>query len=443
MKGFINWLQRFIFPWAARIGRVRWLAALRDAFVILLPVNLIGSLAVLFTSLVHVLKTQLGWHLLAKGLFPIVACSDLIWQGTFKLFSLYFALAWGYQLASRFGVNRLMGASVSLGSFLMSVANVSHIRVNGEKIRLANFLNLHELSMTGLFTAILFGGLGVAFLIWAQKNRLGLRVGGHMPAVEKVALEYFIPVLLSLASVALVNFLFQGITGTYFSAWLLEAIQQPLIRLGQGFGPVMLVTFVAQVLWFFGLNGTSILAPVIDSIWLTPEIANLNSAKNGQVVHYLWGRSSFDIFAGFGGAGGTLVLVIAILCISKRADFRSLAKIALAPSIFNINWPVVYGLPIVLNPAYVVPFIVAPLVNTATAYWVTALGWVHPVQATMPSVMPPLLNSFLACNYDWHALVLTVFNMVVAFLIWLPFVKAAERIAEFVPAENHFQGPNF
>ena len=89
------------------------------------------------------------------------------------------------------------------------------------------------------------------------------------------------------------------------------------------------------------------------------------------------------------------------------------------------------------------PFIVAPLVNTATAYWVTALGWVHPVQATMPSVMPPLLNSFLACNYDWHALVLTVFNMVVAFLIWLPFVKAAERIAEFVPAENHFQGPNF
>ena len=343
MRGFINWLQRFIFPWAARIGRVRWLAALRDAFVILLPVNLIGSLAVLFTSLVHVLKTQLGWHLLAKGLFPIVACSDLIWQGTFKLFSLYFALAWGYQLASRFGVNRLMGASVSLGGFLMSVANVSHIRVNGEKIRLANFLNLHELSMTGLFTAILFGGLGVAFLIWAQKNRLGLRVGGHMPAVEKVALEYFIPVLLSLASVALVNFLFQGITGTYFSAWLLGAIQQPLIRLGQGFGPVMLVTFVAQVLWFFGLNGTSILSPVIDSIWLTPEIANLNSAKNGQVVHYLWGRSSFDIFAGFGGAGGTLVLVIAILCISKRADFRSLAKIALAPSIFNINWPVVYG----------------------------------------------------------------------------------------------------
>lgn len=443
MKGFINWLQRFILPWAARIGRVRWLAALRDAFVILLPVNLLGSLAVLFTSLVHVLKAQLGWQLLARGLFPIVACSDLIWQGTFKLFSLYFAIAWGYQLASRFGINRLLGASVSLGSFLMSVANVSHIRIHGQQVRLANFLNLRELSMTGLFTAILFGGLGVAVLIWAQENKLGLRTSGHLPAVEKVALESVIPVLLALVSVAMLNFLFQGITGTYFSAWLLNTIQRPLIRLGQGFGPVMLVTFVAQVLWFFGLNGTSILAPVIDSIWLTPEIANLDAAKNGRLVHYLWGRSSFDIFAGFGGAGGTLVLVIAILCFSKGADFRSLAKIALAPSIFNINWPVVYGLPIVLNPTYVVPFIVAPLVNTATAYWATVLGWVHPVQVTMPSVMPPLINSFLACNYDWHALVLTIFNLLIAFFIWLPFVKAADRIAEFSPAENRFQGPNF
>lgn len=442
MRSFINWLQRFILPWAARIGRVRWLAALRDAFVILLPVNLIGSLAVLFSSLVHVLRVQLGWQLLAKSLFPLVACSDLIWQGTFKLFSLYFAIAWGYELASRFGVNRLMGASLSLGSFLMSVANVSHIRVAGQKVRLANYLNLHELSMTGLFTAILFGGLGVGVFVWAQNNHLGLRVGGQIPAVEEVALESVLPVILSLTCVALVNFLFQGITGTYFSAWLLSSIQQPLIRLGQGFGPVLLVTFLAQVLWFFGLNGSSILAPVIDSIWLTPEIANLNAAKKGQAVHYLWGRSSFDAFAGFGGAGGTLVLVIAILAISKRSDFRSLAKMALAPSVFNINLPVVYGLPVVLNPAYVVPFILAPLVNTATAYWATAAGWVHPVQVTMPSTMPPVVNAFLACNYDWHAIVLVLFNMLVAFLIWLPFVKAADRIAEMTPEENHFKSPN-
>jgi PTS system cellobiose-specific IIC component len=122
------------------------------------------------------------------------------------------------------------------------------------------------------------------------------------------------------------------------------------------------------------------------------------------------------------------MLLVGILLFSKRADHKTIGKLALGPGIFNINEPIMFGLPIVLNPLFMIPFIVAPLVTATIAFFATAAGLVSPVVVNVIWVMPTILSGFLATGGDWRAIVLTIVNLVVALLIWAPFILAANKI---------------
>lgn len=345
----------------------------------------------------------------------------------------FFALALGYQLAKSFEGNRLAAALVSLSSFALSIASVAKIKFHGDSVTIKNAFDISQFSTTGLFTAILFGSIGFAIYLACYKARIMLHLSANMPHAEQAAFDSLIPAMIAIFGVGGVNYLFQTLTGEYFGTWLLNSIQLPLVKWGQGFGTVLLVTLLVQVFWFFGINGLGVLSPILDSIWLTAQNGNITAIKNGHVPPYVWVRGSFDVFAWFGGAGGTLMLIVAILIFSKRSDYRTIAKIALAPGIFNIGEPILLGLPVVLNPVYLIPFLLTPVVNVAFSYWVSIMGLVNPVQVAVPSVMPPIIGPFLACNYDWRAIVLSIINMLIALAIWTPFVIAADKIANNNP----------
>lgn len=430
MSRLVAWLEDYILPIASRLGQVRWLVALRNAFVSIMPITIAGSLAVLIKSLIQAARDHLGWQTFAFAMQPLVAISDIVWRGTFSLFALFLALALGYQLSKTFEVNRLAGSIVSLASFMMSVANYMKLKMNGDNVIVKNAFDISQFSSTGIFTAILFCSIGVGIYVLCVKARISLHMMANMPHAEQAAFDSLIPGIISIFSVGAINYVFQLSTGLYFGSWLLKTIQIPLVNLGQGFGVVLLVTLLVQVFWFFGINGLSILSPIMDSIWLTAQNVNITAAQNGQVPKYLWVKGSFEVFAWIGGVGGTLMLIVAILLFSKRSDYRTIAKVALAPGIFNINEPIVFGLPVVLNPVYFIPFVTAPLVNVAFSYWITKMGLVNPVQVAVPSIMPPLIGPYLACNYDWRAIILSVVNMLIGLAIWAPFVFAADKIAD-------------
>lgn len=430
MNRLVYWMENNLLPIANRIAQIRWLVALRNAFVSVMPITIAGSVAVLIKSLIDAARTQLGWDTFAFAMQPLAKISNIVWRGSFALFALFLAVSLGYQLAKTFEANRLAGAIISLSSFMISVANYAQIKLHGENVTVKQAFCIEQFSTTGIFTAILFGSLGFGIYVLCYKARIMIHLQANLPHAEQAAFDSLIPGILAIFGVGAINYLFQTFVGTYFGNWLLEAIQIPLVKLGQGFGVVMLVTLLLQVFGFFGLNGLAVLSPILDSIWLTAQNVNVTAARNAQVPKFIWVRGSFDSFAWFGGTGGTLMLIIAILLFSKRSDYRTIAKVALAPGIFNINEPVVFGLPIVLNPIYFIPFILAPLVNVAFSYWITVMGLVNPVQVAVPSIVPPIFNSFLACNYDWRAIILAIINMLIALAIWAPFVFAADKIAD-------------
>ena len=430
MNRLVYWMENNLLPIANRIAQIRWLVALRNAFVSVMPITIAGSVAVLIKSLIDAARTQLGWDTFAFAMQPLTRISNIVWRGSFALFALFLSVSLGYQLAKTFEANRLAGAIISLSSFMISVANYAQIKLHGENVTVKQAFGIEQFSTTGIFTAILFGSLGFGIYVLCYKARIMIHLQANLPHAEQAAFDSLIPGILAIFGVGAINYLFQTFVGTYFGNWLLEAIQIPLVKLGQGFGVVMLVTLLVQVFGFFGLNGLAVLSPILDSIWLTAQNVNVTAARNAQVPKFIWVRGSFDSFAWFGGTGGTLMLIIAILLFSKRSDYRTIAKVALAPGIFNINEPVVFGLPIVLNPIYFIPFILAPLVDVAFSYWITVMGLVNPVQVAVPSIVPPIFNSFLACNYDWRAIILAIINMLIALAIWAPFVFAADKIAD-------------
>lgn len=430
MSKLVKWLEDYVLPIANRLAQIRFLVALRNAFISIMPITIAGSLAVLIKSLVLASRVHLGWTAFAFAMQPLVAISDIVWRGTFSLFALFLAAALGYQLARTFETNRLAGAIISLAAFMMSIANFVVLRNNHRVLTIRNAFDISQFSSTGIFTAILFGSLGFAVYALCYKARLMIHLNANLPHAEQAAFDSLVPGIIAIFSVGALNYLFQTLTGTYFGNWLLHSIQVPLVKMGQGFGMVLLVTLLVQIFGFFGLNGLAVLSPILDSIWLTAQNINVIAAKSGKIPHFIWARGSFDAFAWFGGTGGTLALIIAILLFSKRSDYRTLAKVALAPGIFNINEPIVYGLPIVLNPVYFIPFVLAPVVNVSFSYLITELGLVNPVQVVVPSIMPPIIGPFLACNYDWRAIVLSIIDFVIALLIWMPFVFAADKIAD-------------
>ncbi|GKS81169.1 hypothetical protein LPAF129_08550 [Ligilactobacillus pabuli] len=280
---------------------------------------------------------------------------------------------------------------------------------------------------TGFFTVMIMGAISSTIYIWLMKKNITIKMPDSVPPAVANAFTGIIPATAALYVSGIIGYIFSKV-GTTVIEFVAKTLQDPLLNLSQGFGAVILMVILVQIFWFFGIHGTNVLGPVMDSIWLTAQLANINAFQQGKALPYLWTRNSFDLYGWIGGAGSTLLLLLAILMFSKRDDQRAVAKLSLAPGFFNINEPVMFGMPIVLDPIYFIPFILAPTVMVSIAYGAVTLGWVEPIKNQIIWSMPPVINVLIA-TMDWRAVVLQLFNMFIGFMIYVPFVKAANKLS--------------
>ncbi|WP_125706492.1 PTS sugar transporter subunit IIC [Lacticaseibacillus daqingensis] len=449
MQAIMNWLEKYVVPVAAKIGSIRWLVALRDAFIATLPITMAGSLSTLLNALLQTYPTQWGWTGFVNAVQPIITIDNTVGTASLTIFAIFFAAMWGYNLSSQYDVDGVAGTLISLAAFFMGINGTTSLTLGknltkgatkvltdagavvGDKTLTVNSaFSTANLGSASLFTAMIFGALALVIYIFLMKKDISIKMPDTVPPAVSKAFTSLIPGIAALYAVAIVNWLFTSLTGNVFGDWLSATIQAPLLHAGQSGWMVLLVSLLVQVFWFFGIHGPNVLGPVLESIWGTSQIQNIQALAAGDPLPFKWVRGSFDAYVWYGGSGGTIVLLLAILLFSKRADEKTVAKLAFAPGLFNINEPVMFGLPIVLNAIYFIPFIVAPVLNTAIAYFVTMAGWVNPVQIAVPWITPPILNAFMATNFDFRAALLALVNMVIAFVIWLPFVMASSKMQE-------------
>ncbi|MFD1433246.1 PTS sugar transporter subunit IIC [Lacticaseibacillus yichunensis] len=449
MQVIMNWLEKYVVPVAAKIGSIPWLVALRDSFIATLPITMAGSLATLLNALLSTYPAQWGWTGFVNAMAPVIAIDGIVGTGSLSIFAVFFAAMWGYHLSTAYDVDGVAGALVSLSAFFMGINSNATVTVaknlsksvsklftdagatvTGGTVTVPSAFAIGNMGSASLFTAMIFGAIALVVYIFLMKKDISIKMPDTVPPAVSKAFVSLIPGIAALYAVAIIGYLFSHFTGKNFGDWLSATIQAPLLHAGQGAGMVILVALLVQIFWFFGIHGPNVLAPILESIWGTSQIANVQAFQNGDPLPFKWVRGSFDAYVWFGGSGGTIVLLIAILLFSKRADEKTVAKLAFAPGLFNINEPVMFGLPIVLNAIYFIPFIVAPVLNTAIAYFVTMAGWVGPVKIAVPWITPPVLNALMATGFDWRAAVLAIVNMVIAFFIWVPFVMASSRVQQ-------------
>ena len=205
-------------------------------------------------------------------------------------------------------------------------------------------------------------------------------------------------------------------------------MQQPMSigSLDNPYRGAALLTSVNSVLWFFGIHGTYALQPLFDTM---DQAVLLNGADlaAGQPVRFALNSGLLGCFAFIGGSGGSLALVLAILLFSRQQSMRLLAIASLPLSLFNVNELLLFGLPIILNPRLLLPFVLVPVVNVSLALAVVQLGWVAPSVATVPFTSPVLLNAYLSTQGDWGAVLLQVLLLGLGTLIYAPSIRAMQR----------------
>ena len=394
--------------------------AIRNGFLLCLPLVVAGALAVLFNNLPlpfyqDAMRGLFGpdWR---QGLFA------MIWQGSFGMLSLPMVIGISYNLVLSNNqekpltpVNPMTASVIALGAFVFLLPPQD---VSG------------SVGVQGLFVGIL-ASLGAIrlFLRLTNMKALQMRIYSEGVASAPQAFASLIPGLLTLLAFAVIGLGFRAAFGVSVQEAIREMVLFPfrldLFRdmLSTGIAYV----FITHLCWFFGLHGTNVLDPLTRDIFEVATQLNLVMQAQGLPPPHIVTKSFLDVFVFMGGAGTSICLLIAILIASGNHGSRRMAKISIAPGLFNINEIVLFGLPVILNPVFLVPFLFVPLALTLVSFLAIYLGMV-PLPSVAPDwTTPPILSGLLATQSVAGGL-LQVFNLILGTLIYLPFVKISDRL---------------
>lgn len=414
MKKFFDWMDRYFVPVAAKIGAQRHLVAIRDGFVTISPLIMAGAFAVLINNI--------GWKPYQDFMSSVLPSNwkDFgggIFNGSLAVMSILAACTIAYHLAKGYGKDGMAAAMLSLGSTLLLYTP------NADGSIPNTFLG-----GSGLFVAIIVALVTTElFVKLSGSPKLIVKMPEGVPPAVSKSFAALLPTIIIIAIVALVKLLlgYAGIANIHEA--LFSVIQAPLQNMvGSVWGLIALI-IIQQLLWFFGLHGSNILAPIISAVLLPLTQANMAAVQAGQAPEHIINSQFLDSFVNMGGSGTTIALIAAIYIAGRRSKTQMMiAKLGTAPGLFNINEPVIFGMPLVLNPIYFIPFMLAPLVSGLIAYAATVFGIMPMVTIQATWTTPPVIGAWLSTNSIMGAVVALV-CIAVSILIYLPFVGMATK----------------
>ncbi|GAA0125975.1 PTS sugar transporter subunit IIC [Clostridium senegalense] len=421
MNSFLNKMEKYFVPIAGKLGSQRHLVAIRDGFVSIMPLVIAGAFAVLINGLPIPVYQKFMASVFGE---TWTVFGGNIWTASFAIMSLLVVITISYHLAKSYDADGVIAAVMALGSLIM----LTNPTEDGSGIP------FKWAGGTGLFVAIIVALVVTEiFVKFSKSEKLIIKMpDGVPPAVSKSFAALF-PVMITVAVISMIKVLLGLVGITDIQALIYDVLQKPLAGVANTLGSAIAIVLFNHIAWFFGLHGSNILEPVMQAIYLPALDANIKAFQTGAAIPNIVTKPFFDCFVYMGGSGVTICLIGAIFIASyrrksKNKAYQSMANISAAPGIFNINEPIIYGLPIVLNPIFLVPFILAPLVLTIISYLAIASGIVPPTVAMVPWITPPIISGWLVTGGSLMGVLLQIINLTIGLLIYYPFIIMAERI---------------
>jgi cellobiose PTS system EIIC component len=280
----------------------------------------------------------------------------------------------------------------------------------------------------GLFVAMLVAMLSTEIYRFVVQRNIVIRMPDGVPPAVSKSFIALIPGFFVIAIIWILRLIIEQTSFASLHNIVGELLGKPLGVLGGSLIGSLVAVLLIQLLWSCGLHGASIVGGVMGPIWLSSMDANRIAFQDGQNLPNIFTQQFFDIFIYVGGSGATLALVIAMLFWAKSQQMKQLGRLAIGPGLFNINEPITFGMPIVMNPLMIVPFILAPLVMVITTYIAMSTGLVaKPAGIAVPWTMPPIIGGYLAAGGKVSGAILQIVNFVICFGIYYPFFKMWDR----------------
>lgn len=417
MEKFQKFLEEKLGPVMSVLGSNRYLLAVRDGVISALPLIIVGS----FFMIVANPPLPADWGV-SQFLTANAAKILLPYRMTMYIMALYAVFGMGNSLAKSYDLDGISGGVLSVVAFLLTINPVNVPVAAKDAAGITGFvIPMAKLGSGGLFVGIVVTFIAINVFRLTQHSKFKITMPDQVPPSVARSFEALTPTLI-------VVLLIGGITYWLGFDWsgFVTMVITPLVQASDSLPAVLLISFLYGFFWFFGIHGASIVGSIARPLWLTLLEANANAAAAGTAGTQLPSIAAepfYQWFVFIGGAGCTIGLAIMLVTVCKSKYAHDLGLIGFFPAIFNINEPLIFGTPIVLNLTLAIPFVLTPMVNGVIAWIATSLGLVNRVVVSAPWTLPGPIGAFLATGGDWRAIVLNVLLIALSLVIYYPFVK--------------------
>lgn len=428
-------MERILVPIATKLNAQRHIVAIRDAFILTFPLTMAGSLMVLINNvLLHpdgFIAKLLNLGELIPNLADYQAIFAPVLNGSLNILAILIVFLIARNLAKGLGADDLLTGLTAVSVFFIMYPAA----VDGN-------LTMTYMGPQGLFVAIIIGLLvGEILSRLSKSSKLEIKMPEQVPPAVARTFKILLPIIIVTVGFSVLNFIVGKVTdGGGIHTIIYDLLQKPLIALGDNVFSLVIMVLVSNLLWIMGIHGPNTIAAVRDTMFAEPNAANLAFAQaNGTA----WGApyettwQLVDAFSNYGGSGMTLGLIIAIFLFSKAKDQKDIAKLSVGPGLFNINESVIFGLPIVLNPIFIIPFLIVPIVNVLIGYAAIASKIIPPIAYSVVWTTPGPLIPFVGTGGNVMALVVGFVCLAVSVLIYAPFVIASNKAAANLQEEEN------
>ncbi|WP_255259562.1 PTS sugar transporter subunit IIC [Lentibacillus sp. CBA3610] len=417
----VEWMEDKLMEPLGKIAQNKYLQSIRDAFVIFaLPVIITGAIFLIIANP----PTSLDWGIInawEEAIQPIQGQILFPYNLTFGIMALTVAFGVGYSLAQRHDMDAAMAGILSMLAFFMTAFPVTDIT----QVPFGEILNY--LGGQGLFVAIILGILTTEAMRFLLNKGVTFEMPAGVPPYVMRTFRAIIPFMLILPAVWALAWIVWANFGVTIPQAVLDLFS-PLVSASNSYWAALGMILLMLVLWSIGIHGMNVVSSVAYPFWMTQmaENADAISAGNPEAANGIVTEPFFHMFTHIGGSGATLGLAIFLL-FAASVQLKQVGKTVIIPSLFNINEPLIFGVPIVLNPILIIPFVLGPVVIVTVNYILFATGVMPPVVVQPPFTVPIFFGGFIATGGSWVAGLVQIMNAVIAALIYWPFFRQYDK----------------
>ncbi|WP_194435536.1 PTS sugar transporter subunit IIC [Vibrio fluminensis] len=411
----MGFVENVVAPYAGKVSAQKHVIAVKDGFVATMPFLIVGSLLLVlaFPPSDSGFFFE-GWHALINAIG-----SDNImapFQVSMGIFAVYAAFGIGFSLAESYKLRPMNTGMLSMFAFILAAAPMVSVDIGG-------VLPGAFLGGAGAFTAILCGLLVPEMQRLLIKYNIRIKMPEAVPPKISASFDLLIPIVFISIIIVTINTLLASHDLKIPSA--IMELFKPLVMASDSYLAALLAVMLIQLLWFSGIHGGSVVGGIIAPMLLVNLGLNQEALAAGEPLPKIFVNPLVDFFVFVGGAGGTFGLVL-LMMRSKATQLKTIGKMSVVPGMFNINEPVIFGTPIVMNPIYFIPWIVAPFINTSIVWMAFKMDLVAKIIALPPWTMPAPIGAVIATNSATAAIVVLL-CLTVSVVVFYPFMKVHEK----------------